>query len=70
MWEENTPSIFKTDALRSELIQIKEKFKSQKKNQQHMINGHPLKNFCYFVFQEGDMLKYLLWFKLVKNGKN
>lgn len=37
MWEENIPDIFKTDALVSELIQIKENFKSQKKHTGLMV---------------------------------
>lgn len=28
------------------------------------------KHLCFFVFQKGDMLKYLLWLKLNKYGKN
>lgn len=58
--------IFKTDALVSELIQRKEKFKSQ--NEKGKIVTF-IKHLCYFIFEEGDMLKYLLWLKLIKYGK-
>lgn len=26
------------------------------------------KHLCYFIFLEGDMLKYLLWLQLIKYG--
>lgn len=57
--------IFKTDALVSQLIQRKENFKSQ--DGTGKISS--LKSIVFLHISEGDMLKYLLWLKLIKYGK-
>lgn len=59
--------IFKTDALVSQVIQIKENFKSQ--NETGKMAPLKKKHLRYFIFQEGAMLKYLLWSQLIKYGK-